>query len=328
MPAGTPQTKAAADDATEQKTKKERSVRLRLLTPLSRKQWAVTGCIALVVAAVAAAIIVLISRWLLGIDAVADFVARYPGEYELPESAPTGISAWVGWQHFLNMFFLLLIIRTGIQVNRELRPQGYWRSNRGGKKISLTLWIHLVLDLLWIINGAVFYILLFATGHWMRIVPTSWEVFPNAVSAGLQYLSLDWPTHNSWVNYNSLQEIAYFITVFIAAPLAIITGLRLSEYWPKGNKALNKAFPVGLARNLHFPVMVYFVVFTVIHVILVFATGALRNLNHMYAAQDTTNWTGFGLFMLSLLVIVAALITVRPSLVAPLAQRFGEVTAR
>lgn len=328
MPAGTPQAKVAAADATEHKTKKERSVRLRLLTPLSRKQWALTGGIALVAAAIAAAILVLISRWLLGIDAVSDFVARYPGEYELPESAPTGISAWVGWQHFLNMFFLLLIIRTGIQVNRELRPQGYWRSNRGGKKISLTLWIHLVLDLLWIINGAVFYILLFATGHWMRIVPTSWEVFPNAVSAGLQYLSLDWPTHNSWVNYNSLQEIAYFITVFIAAPLAIITGLRLSEYWPKGNKALNKAFPVGLARNLHFPVMVYFVVFTVIHVILVFATGALRNLNHMYAAQDTTNWTGFGLFMLSLLVIIAALVAVRPSLVAPLAQRFGEVTAR
>ena len=277
---------------------------------------------------VVAAVAVLVARWLMGLDAVAEFVERYPGEYELPASAPTGIPAWLGWQHFLNMFFLLLIIRSGIRVNREPRPQGYWRSRRGGKKISLTLWTHLVLDLLWVINGAVFFILLFATGQWMRIVPTSWEVFPNAVSAGLQYLSLEWPTHNSWVNYNSLQQLAYFLTVFVAAPLAIVTGLRLSAYWPKGAQALNRAFPVGLARSLHFPVMVYFVVFTVIHVILVFATGALRNLNHMYAAQDTTNWTGFGYFVLSLIVMVVAFVIVRPSLIAPLAQRFGEVTAR
>ncbi|WP_241228284.1 cytochrome b/b6 domain-containing protein [Corynebacterium hylobatis] len=303
-------------------------MRTQLLTPLTRKQWSITGGFILLVLIVGAAIATLAARWLVGLEPVAEFITRYPGEYELPENTPTGIPAWVGWQHFFNMFFLFLIIRTGIQINRERRPRGYWRSKRGGKKISLILWIHLVLDLLWIVNGAVFYILLFATGHWARIVPTSWEVFPNAISAGLQYLSLDWPTHNSWVNYNSLQELAYFITVFIAAPLAILTGLRLSEYWPKNNKALSNAFPIALARGVHLPVMVYFVIFTVIHVILVFATGALRNLNHMYAAQDSTNWTGFGLFVLSLAAIVVGLIAIRPSLIAPLAQRFGDVTAR
>ncbi|WP_231587500.1 cytochrome b/b6 domain-containing protein [Corynebacterium comes] len=301
---------------------------MRLLTPLSRKQWAATSAVVFLAFLIVAGVAVLIARWVMGLEAVEEFVARYPGEYALPESAPVGIPAWLGWQHFFNMFFLFLIIRTGVQINRERRPQGYWRSKRGGKKISLTLWTHLILDLLWVINGAVFYILLFATGQWVRIVPTSWEVFPNAVSAGLQYLSLDWPTHNSWVNYNSLQELAYFITVFVAAPLAIISGFRLSAYWPKENKSLNSAFPIGLARNLHFPVMVYFVVFTVIHVFLVFATGALRNLNHMYGAQDSTNWTGFMFFVLSLVVMAVALVAVRPSLVAPLAKRFGEVTAR
>lgn len=51
---------------------------------------------------------------------------------------------------------------------------------------------------------------------------------------------------------------------------------------------------------MHFPVMVYFVLFIVVHVALVFATGALRNLNHMYASLGSTdgmryadNWTGF-----------------------------------
>ena len=73
-----------------------------------------------------------------------------------------------------------------------------------------------------------FFVLLFVTGQWMRIVPTSWDVFPNALSAALQYVSLDWPTENGWVNYNSLQLLAYFVTVFIAAPLAIVTGMRMS----------------------------------------------------------------------------------------------------
>ncbi|MEU5849212.1 hypothetical protein [Saccharopolyspora shandongensis] len=47
-----------------------------------------------------------------------------------------------------------------------------------------------------------------------------WEVFPNALSAALQYASLDWPTENGWVHYNALQQLAYFTTVLVATPLA------------------------------------------------------------------------------------------------------------
>ena len=76
--------------------------------------------------------------------------------------------------------------------------------------------------MLWLLNGLVFYVLLFATGQWRRVVPTSWDVLPNAASVALQYLSLDWPTENGWVAYNSLQILAYFVTIFIAAPLALV----------------------------------------------------------------------------------------------------------
>ena len=44
--------------------------------------------------------------------------------------------------------------------------------------IGLARWWHLGIDALWLLNGVVFYVLLFATGQWRRIVPTSWEVFP------------------------------------------------------------------------------------------------------------------------------------------------------
>tara|TARA_Y100000114_G_scaffold105288_1_gene98573 strand:+ start:10337 stop:11473 length:1137 start_codon:yes stop_codon:yes gene_type:complete len=297
--------------------------------PFTKAQWAGTVIVGGLGLLFAAGMAVLAVRWLLSLDGMQDFLAAYPGEYHLPEGAPVGFPAWLGWQHFFNVFLMVLIIRTGLTIRTEQRPSVFWAPrNKPKGKVSLTIWFHQSLDILWIVNGAIFVVLLFVTGQWMRIVPTSWEVFPNALSAALQYVSLDWPTENGWVNYNSLQQLAYFTTVFIAAPLAIITGVRMSGIWPKNAKALNKAYPVEWARKVHFPVMLYFVVFIIIHVILVFATGALRNLNHMYAATDADNWVGFWLFVLSLVVIAGAWVAARPLVLAPIARLFGTVSSR
>lgn len=277
----------------------------------------------------AAGMAVLAVRFLLSTEPFQAFLAAYPGEYELPAGAPVGIPPWLGWQHFFNVFLMVLIIRTGWQVRTEKRPSVFW-SPRGNarRKISLNLWFHQSLDILWITNGVIFIVLLFVTGQWMKLVPTSWAVFPNAISAALQYVSLDWPTENGWVNYNSLQQLAYFTTVFIAAPLAIATGVRMSGIWPKNAKALNKAYPVEWARAIHFPVMLYFVAFIIAHVALVLATGALRNLNHMYASQDVVNWVGFWIFAASLVVIAIGWIAARPLVLAPIAKLFGNVSGR
>ena len=288
------------------------------------------------VALVALVLVVLLAKWLRELPAVSSFLVDYPGHSELPEGAPVGFPAWLAWQHFLNGFFLLLIIRTGWQVRTTTRPGGHWTRNNKGliktktppTKITLELWFHLTLDALWILNGVVFAVLLFATGQWMRIVPTSWDVFPNALSAALQYASLNWPTENGWVNYNALQLLAYFATVFIAAPLSFITGLRMSAAWPKKAAGLNRAFPIEAARAVHFPVMVYFVGFIVVHVFLVLATGALRNLNHMYAASDDAGWTGVWIFAASVAVMVAAWFLARPLFLRPIASLMGKVTSR
>ncbi|MFF2493606.1 cytochrome b/b6 domain-containing protein [Agromyces sp. NPDC058064] len=297
--------------------------------PYTRAEWAgglAIGGFGLLLAATGVVVVV---NWLLALAPMQDFIATYPGEYHLPESAPVGIPAWIGWQHFFNVFLIVLIIRSGLQVRTQKRPTAFWSPRWNAKrKISLSLWFHQSLDILWLVNGLVFVVLLFATGQWMRIVPTSWEVFPNAISALLQYLSLDWPTENGWVNYNSLQQIAYFVTVFVAAPLAVITGVRMSGLWPKNAKTLNRIYPVEWARAVHFPVMLYFVLFIIVHVGLVFATGALRNLNHMYASQDVVNWTGFWIFVGSLAVIAAAWVAARPLVLAPIARLFGKVSGR
>ncbi|MCC2028136.1 cytochrome b/b6 domain-containing protein [Microbacterium sp. YMB-B2] len=304
--------------------------------PFTRAQWA--GAVIVGGAALlgAAAMAVLLVRWLLSFGALQDFVATFPGEYHLPEGAPVGFPGWLGWQHFLNVFLMVLIIRSGLRIRNEKRPTAFWTPKNNPKgKVSLTIWFHQALDILWLVNGIVFVILLFVSGQWMRVIPTSWEVIPNAISAALQYVSLDWPTENGWVNYNSLQQLAYGTTIFIAAPLAAVTGFRMSGMWPKNAEKLSKAYPIEWARAVHFPVMLYFVVFIAIHVFLVFATGALRNLNHMYAAQGSTdpnayadNWTGFWFFVASLVVIAAAWVAARPLVLAPIAKLFGNVSSR
>ncbi len=280
-----------------------------------------------------AAVVVALAQYLVSLAPVKDFLATYPGANPLPAEAPVGLPAWLGWQHFLNTFFLVLIVRSGLQVRREKRPAVFWSRRSSRRRISLTLWFHQSLDILWILNGIVFVILLFATGQWMRVVPTSWAVFPNALSATLQYLTLDWPTENGWVNYNALQQLAYFSVVFLAAPLAIITGVRMSGVWPKRAATVNRLYPVEWARRVHFPVMIFFVAFVVVHVALVFATGALRNLNHMYAALGSTdpgayanNPIGFWIFVASLVVIGAAWAAARPLVLAPIARLFGKVS--
>ena len=286
------------------------------------------------VAVLALAAVVLVAQWMRTLPAVQEFLTTYPGHAELPESAPVGLPAWLGWQHFLNAFFLMLIIRSGWLVRTTARPKEHWTRNNTGlfrtkgqpAKISLNLWFHLTMDALWVLNGVIFIILLFTTGQWMRIVPVSWDILPNAASAALQYASLDWPVENGWVNYNALQVLAYFSIVFIAAPLSLVTGLRMSAAWPKEAEALNRVYRMELARAIHFPVMFYFVGFVVVHVALVMTTGVLRNLNHMYASIDGSGWTGFWIFTASLTAMIAAWFMARPLFLRPIASLGGKVS--
>ena len=261
------------------------------------------------------------------------FMTNYPGESELPADSPVGLPAWLGWQHFLNSFFLLFIIRTGWEIRKGKRPAAFWTRNNTGLirtknppvRIGLPTWFHLTVDSLWVLNGVVFYILLFATGQWVRVVPVSWDVIPNARSAALQYASLNWPTGNGWINYNALQLLAYFATTFIAAPLALATGIRLAPGFSAAFRSMDRVLPLSVARAIHWPVMIYFVAFIIVHVTLVLTTGALRNLNHMYAARDDQGWLGFAFFAGSVVLMVIGWFAARPSLLAPLAALTGKV---
>ena len=289
---------------------------------------------------------VALAKELRGLPAVQSLIGQYPGTVTLP-SGLEGIPSWVGWQHFLNLFLITFIIRSGTQIMTD-HPRLYWtRHSTPGKEwfrfqkevpddplwtakqdsvtlpgqvglpgirhsIGLARWWHLGVDMLWLLNGAVFYIMIFATGHWQRLVPMSWDFFPSALSVMIQYLSLDWPIDNGWVAYNSLQVIACFITVFIAGPLAMLTGLGMSPVLSTRFKRISSALSIQTARSLHFLVMVWFLFFIVMHVTLVFTTGMRENLNYMYASRSDDSWLGFWVFAASMVIVTVGWVAATP----------------
>lgn len=270
---------------------------------------------------------VFIARAVLYSPDLAGFFRDFPGETELPADAPVGFPAWLSWSHFLNAFFLIFIVRSGLQIRSKKRPPAFVTRTAGPisaarppKRLSLHVWWHLVIDTLFTLNLVFYLVLLFASGQWVRVVPLGWDVIPNALSAGIQYVAFDWPTQNGWVNYNALQLLFYFATVFVAGPLALLTGLRLSPGWPASWIRVNRMFSEARARLVHFWVLIYYIGFTAVHVFLVFATGALRNLNHMYAGRDDDTWIGAIVWAASFVVMVAAFFLLREPVQTRIAQ--------
>ncbi|MGH7612373.1 MAG: molybdopterin-dependent oxidoreductase [Candidatus Dormibacteria bacterium] len=280
--------------------------------------------------------------------AVAHFIRQYSGTTTAnPSGGARGFPAWLRWQHFFNALFLVFIIRAGWQILAD-HPRLYWtRHSTPGREwlrfqkpvpddplwtakqdsvslprhlglpglrhsIGLARWWHLSFDVLWVLNGAVFYGLLFASGQWQRLVPGGWQVFPEAGSALLQYLSLQWPANHGWVAYNGLQLLAYFVTVFVAAPLAVLTGLGMSPALSTRFRLVSSPLSIQVARSVHFLVMAWFVAFTVIHLGLVFTTGILTNLNHIYLGTNSGTWVGFWVFGASLAVVIATWVAASP----------------
>jgi methionine sulfoxide reductase catalytic subunit len=189
--------------------------------------------------------------------------------------------------------------------------------------IGLARWWHFSFDLLWLVNGLVFYVLLFASGQWRRIVPRSLDVVPNALSTAIQYASLDLPSNHGFTNYNGLQITAYFTTVFVAAPLAFVTGLlqgpAIAARFGFGRGPLNRQ----VARTVHFAILVWMIFFIAVHTVMVFVTGFVGNVNHIVFGTDTQSYWAVAIYALVMAVIVALWL-----LASPLTARYPGVVRR
>ncbi len=185
--------------------------------------------------------------------AVAGLPAVPPIPNVIPGGAePHGFPAWLRITHYTNFLFLILLIRSGLQILAD-HPRLYWNVHctPGTEWLRLTPnkvprdrvwtakedsgylspWIglpgyrhtigmarhwHFLSIPFWVGNGVIFVLLLFATGQWKRLVPTSWEIFPDAWAVFVHYATLHLPSEpNGFYRYNALQQLTYFGVVFI-----------------------------------------------------------------------------------------------------------------
>ena len=302
---------------------------------------------ALPIGSVGLMVLIAVAQALRELPQVKAFIAQHPGIAQAAPSVDSGFPWWLQLQHFANMFFMLFIIRAGLQILAD-HPRLYWRRDctpgtdwfrfqrpvpKGriwtAKDDSVTLptwlgipglrhtlglarWWHFSINLLWVINGVLFYGLLFATDQWRRLVPLSWEVFPAALSTAIQYASLNFPVDHSWTRYNGLQQLSYFVTVFVAAPVSIATGLMQSPAIANSLGWLGRVLNRQAMRSVHFISFAWFVTFITMHGVMVFITGLRQNTNHMFAGVESEAWAGLPPFLLAMGVMAIAWLLASP----------------
>lgn len=218
-----------------------------------------------------------------------------------------GFPLWLRATHFVNIIFLTLLIRSGLEI-LSAHPKLYWNDHArpgsewlkftrkklpkdqlwtskdeeesfspwlalpGRKNLGLGRHWHFFAVLGWVLTGLVYVVLLFVTSEWQRLIPTSWDIFPRAWQALLTYLSFQLPPPGN--PYNALQQLAYAGVVFLLTPLTLATGAAMSP-------ALNARYTwyVKLfgghqtARSIHFLCLMAFVIFIVVHIGLVVVHG-------------------------------------------------------
>ena len=257
-------------------------------------------------------------------------------------SVPAGMPAFVRWAHLLTFFFLVIIVRSGLQVLADhprlytkvhCTPGKEWLRFRGpvpteqvwtARDDAITLsplvglpggrhtigvarhW-HFSFDILFVLTGIVYVSFLFSTPWLHRLVPTHASIVPAAAACAVTYLSLHFPSGPSgFFRYDALQQLTYFSVIFILAPLAILTGLAMSPALENRYRWYARLFGNRqIARSIHFLVMVSFVVFFIGHMALVALTGLAPNLNDITLGNNHHNLDGFAIWLLVIALVIA-----------------------
>ncbi len=226
--------------------------------------------------------------------------------------AALGFPLWLRISHYLNLLFIGLLIRSGIQI-LGAHPRLYWNDGctpksewmkftrrevpledkqvstahddevevpawlglPGGKNLGLGCHWHGVTTTFWLLNGLIYVVLLFATDQWARLIPTSLDAWHSLT----EYLTLHIPPLSAFHPYDPLQQLTYAVVVFLLGPLMLLTGTTMSP-------AIAARFPWYLklfggrqrARSLHFLGMVAFALFTLVHTVLVLLAHFRQNM--------------------------------------------------
>ncbi|MFL5629487.1 MAG: molybdopterin-dependent oxidoreductase [Ktedonobacteraceae bacterium] len=244
--------------------------------------------------------------------------------------------------HYINLLFIGLLIRSGIQI-AGAHPRLYWNDNcdpdsawlnlvkkkvpkdtlytsmddevpvpkllalPGKDNLGLGRHWHFFSIIFWVLNGIVYWVLLFATGEWTTLIPTSWSIFPQAWQTFLTYITFHIPPASDFRPLDPLQQLTYAAVVFLLAPFMLVTGAAMSP-------SIEARFPWYIklfggrqvARSLHFLSMLAFVLFIIVHVALVLIVHFQDNIrNIVFGSPQSNLGLAITIAVIALLVAVA-----------------------
>jgi thiosulfate reductase cytochrome b subunit len=147
---------------------------------------------------------------------------------------------------------------------------------------------HFFFAWVFVANGALFLGHSLVRRHfWRDLLPhrAEWRTIGRTIRDHLTF-----SLHRGMGTYNVIQRLTYLLVILVLAPLAALTGLTMSP-------GVVAAFPWLLdafggrqsARTLHFVATGLFVLFMVVHVVMVLVTGFVNNMRSM-----TTGWYAVG----------------------------------
>ncbi len=178
----------------------------------------------------------------------------------------------------------------GVSDNAKGRPvrSGFpgWSTIPGSRGLALGRRWHFFFAWLWVINGACYLLWSLASQHLRRdlgMQRRDWRSVPKSIA---DHLRFHHPAGEEAARYNPLQKLAYLGVIFVLAPLAVLTGLSMS---PQLDTIMGGWLSlVGgrqSARTIHFVVMALFVLFTVVHVLMVVYAGPINELRSMITGR-------------------------------------------
>ena len=257
--------------------------------------------------------------------------------------ADLGFPAWLRAAHWINVFFIGLLARSGIQIlasfprlfwNDDCTPGREWLkftrrkeptdrlwtsledeqsvspllAQPGGNNLGMGRHFHFFSVVFWVLSGVIYVILLFATGEWPRLIPTSWSVFPDALRTFAEYITFHLPPASVFRPYDPLQQLTYAAVVFLLGPYLILTGAAQSPGVEGRFPWYSRLFGGRqVARSLHFLGLLAVIAFTILHTALVLITGPGKNLSDItlgYHGRDE------GLGIILAIVITAVILAV------------------
>jgi thiosulfate reductase cytochrome b subunit len=172
---------------------------------------------------------------------------------------------------------------SGIRV-RAVAPA--WAMIPGTRDLATGRRWHFFFGWAWVINGVIYLLWSLGSRHLQRDLAMQrrdWREVPKSI---VDHLRFRHPVGEDAARYNPLQKLAYLGVIFVLTPLIILTGLSMSPQMDGVMGGFTQLLGGHQsARTLHFIAMSSFVLFAIVHLLMVVYAGPINEMRSMITGR-------------------------------------------